>query len=176
MRRLCLTVETFEIQSSSTSKATAQPLPSYESGQYRDRELSIEADQTSGYPSPFPNKDRAHSLGQTISRSWPQSGKTGPTSSTVFSNSRSYVKTLDLVRSSCSPSCSCSCHREQCLKSPEFLRGILGSLFIRYTAMPWSLQRCDDRSCRQRLMRISYTFPLWFWDRAICLDDQLARA
>ena len=70
---------------------------------------------------------------------------------------------------SCGLDCECTCHKQSRIRSPSWIRPIIGSLFVGYSARPSIPQNCNSGSCRNRMARISYTyvFPLWFVKRAI---------
>lgn len=73
---------------------------------------------------------------------------------------------------SCCSFCSCSCHRQIRLKSPNFLKNILGLIFVGYTSVPLASapQACNLLSCRRQgesTIVATYVFPFWFFQRTI---------
>ena len=70
---------------------------------------------------------------------------------------------------SCNVNCRCSCHKKGSLKSPNFLKTILGSIMVGYNAIPGLAQRCNDPSCKGQSTNITYTyaFPEWFVSRVV---------
>lgn len=79
-------------------------------------------------------------------------------------------------RDICKTWCSCACHSQGKLRTPQRLRGVLGSLFVGYSGMPGLTPACDDRTCRRRAslaMDLVYYFPVWFLSRAFALNFSL---
>lgn len=73
-------------------------------------------------------------------------------------------------RKTCRPWCSCCCHVRKSIKTPNSLKGFLGSLFIGYSGVPFVTQSCNERQCSRRsTLRfiVNYQFPAWFWTRAL---------
>ena len=70
---------------------------------------------------------------------------------------------------SCNVNCRCSCHKKGSLKSPKFLKTILGSIMVGYNAIPGLAQGCNDPSCKGQSTNITYTyaFPDWFLSRVV---------
>ena len=78
---------------------------------------------------------------------------------------------------SCCSFCTCSCHKQIRLKSPNFLKNILGLVFVGYTSVPLvsTPQTCDLASCRRQgesATTITYVFPLWFVQRTMIVKFQ----
>jgi hypothetical protein len=46
------------------------------------------------------------------------------------------IRTVQFPRTTCTPWCSCSCHRETRLRTPRMLEQFIGSLFIGYSGLP----------------------------------------
>ena len=62
----------------------------------------------------------------------------------------------------CEPLCSCVCHQQRCLPSPQWLNNILGSLFLGYTGPPKYLNSCKIMDCQRSAttaLCIQYIFP-----------------
>ncbi len=80
------------------------------------------------------------------------------------------IRTAQFPRSACQPWCSCACHTERRLRSPQLLDQVIGSLFIGYSGLPGLTRRCNQRSCHlqsQPMTYITYFFPQWFLARMI---------
>ncbi|KAL1842300.1 hypothetical protein VTJ49DRAFT_5581 [Mycothermus thermophilus] len=71
-------------------------------------------------------------------------------------------------RSACGSGCPCACHaasRQRSWQLPNFVRNVLGSLFVGYAASPVSPAKCDVDRCakdRRKRLTVTYAFPLWF--------------
>lgn len=53
---------------------------------------------------------------------------------------------------------------------PVLLKGLLGSLFLRYTGLPMLASNCTNSSCKNhpgRSLHVVYCFPRWFLEKAI---------
>ena len=82
------------------------------------------------------------------------------------------IRTAHLPRTACKPWCSCVCHSETRIQTPQFLQQILGGLFIGYSGLPVLTKPCNQQSCHLRaqpMSYITYFFPLWFLARMISL-------
>lgn len=78
--------------------------------------------------------------------------------------------------SACASWCSCRCHFKRSLKSPKFLRDILGSLFLGYSGLPILAPPCNESSCRRRsspAVDITYYFPFWFLSKVFSVNLSL---
>jgi hypothetical protein len=91
--------------------------------------------------------------------------KTSPADSTGMIQVRA-----SCYRKTCRPWCSCCCHVRRSARSPDLVKGFIGSLFVGYSGVPLATQPCNERQCRRRsTLRfiLSYQFPAWFWTRAL---------
>jgi hypothetical protein len=80
------------------------------------------------------------------------------------------IRTAQFPRSACQPWCSCACHSEHRLRSPQLLDRVIGSLFIGYSGLPGLTRKCNQHSCHLRsqpMTYITYFFPQWFLARTI---------
>ena len=80
------------------------------------------------------------------------------------------IRTTQFPRTSCTPWCSCICHRERRLRTPRMLEQFIGSLFIGYSGLPVFRPPCNERSCHlqaQPLTYVTYFFPRWFLSRMV---------
>ena len=78
-----------------------------------------------------------------------------------------YAMRLSLARQSCSLDCDCACHQRNKFRNSAFVDAFLGSLIIGYKASPRAGKRCNNTDCQIQTIRINYTFPRWFWSRAV---------
>ena len=74
----------------------------------------------------------------------------------------------------CADDCTCLCHvlrrPLQRFRTPQFLKGVIGYLFARYSGLLFLQLRCSSRDCRNysaSLVRITYCFPKWAFAAAI---------
>ena len=75
-----------------------------------------------------------------------------------------------LQRRPCNPLCHCTCHKTRRIASPGFLERLLGKLFVGYSGLPSVFRNCTVLGCRQdssKLVKVTYSFPYWFWQRAV---------
>jgi hypothetical protein len=82
------------------------------------------------------------------------------------------IRSAHFPRTACKPWCSCICHTETRLQTPQFLRRFLGNLFVGYSGLPVLTKPCNQNSCHLRaqpMSYITYFFPLWFLDRMVSL-------
>ena len=82
------------------------------------------------------------------------------------------VRTTHYAWSSCSPWCSCICHKRHSFRTPRMLNQMIGSLFIGYSGFAINTPPCNEFSCLQRSRpstAISYYFPPWFLARVISM-------
>ena len=82
------------------------------------------------------------------------------------------IRTAQFNKAPCIPWCSCCCHVEGRLRSPVLLDAVFGSLFIGYSGLPINRRPCNEHSCRQRaipMTYITYFFPRWFLARMVSL-------
>lgn len=72
------------------------------------------------------------------------------------------VRTVSLI--ACPEPCHCQCHTSGRIESPNWLRPILGSLFVGYRNTPRLQSPCDNSHCtlRAKQATLVYTFPAWF--------------
>ena len=80
------------------------------------------------------------------------------------------IRTTQFPRTSCTPWCSCVCHRERRLRTPRMLENFIGSLFIGYSGLPVFRPPCNEKSCHlkaQPLTYVTYFFPRWFVSRML---------
>ena len=77
--------------------------------------------------------------------------------------------TFSLSPSQCSADCQCRCHSMCSIQSPNFLRSVIGRLFIGYRASPWLRQSCSVPECRlqARQLSVTYVFPTWIVQQAV---------
>jgi hypothetical protein len=70
---------------------------------------------------------------------------------------------LRQARTTCQAACRCSCHTVVDRKTPAFVDGLLGQLFVGFTGWPLLSDKCDSTTCNgQRTSSVSfeYWFPL----------------
>lgn len=82
------------------------------------------------------------------------------------------IRSSHFPRTACKPWCSCVCHTESRIQTPQFLQRFLGNLFIGYSGLPVLTKSCNQQTCHMRaqpMSYITYFFPLWFLDRMISL-------
>ena len=80
------------------------------------------------------------------------------------------IRTVQFPRTSCTPWCSCSCHRETRLRTPRILEQFIGSLFVGYSGLPALRPPCNEKTCHlqaQPLTYVTYFFPRWFLSRMV---------
>jgi hypothetical protein len=80
------------------------------------------------------------------------------------------IRTAQFPRTSCTPWCSCACHREWRFRTPRVLEQFVGSLFIGYSGLPVLRPPCNEQSCHlqsQPLTYVTYFFPKWFLTRMV---------
>ncbi|KAK2776808.1 hypothetical protein CKAH01_03300 [Colletotrichum kahawae] len=106
--------------------------------------------------------DAEPSLQSNPHRQRPNAGVDDPLSSIYMHTS---------LRQVCSPYCKCQCHLPSSVRTPTWVRSVLGSLFFEYNDMPLLMPRkCDDSGCRNHSsLRLIYVFPKWFVSRAVFL-------
>ena len=82
-----------------------------------------------------------------------------------------YPLKIETTRSLCEHNCNCICHQMTRIKSPWYLNAMFGSLWIGYSARPWSARPCDSTDCQGHLRSFSYTyvFPRWLLNRMMLL-------
>lgn len=91
-------------------------------------------------------------------------------SSTMTAVSAVGIRTSQFPRTSCTPWCSCACHKEWRFRTPRFLEAFVGSLFIGYSGIPVLRPPCNEHSCHLRsqpLTYVTYFFPRWFLSRMV---------
>lgn len=80
------------------------------------------------------------------------------------------------LRRSCSELCMCHCHKSTSLNSPQWMKGLIGSIFIGYSGVPLAKRRpCTEKVClkeHQTLLKVSYFFPTWFMGRMLVFRDR----
>lgn len=70
----------------------------------------------------------------------------------------------------CDPRCPCICHRERKGRTPDFLSGLVGRLFVGYSGTPIGSVHCSVRSCRNNVVfgaKVTYIFPQWFVGKSV---------
>jgi hypothetical protein len=80
------------------------------------------------------------------------------------------IRVMQFPRTSCTPWCSCACHREWRFRTPRILEQFIGSLFIGYSGLPVLRPPCNERTCHLRsqpLTYVTYFFPKWFLSRMV---------
>lgn len=88
------------------------------------------------------------------------------------------IRVQTSIQRSCTGLCKCICHRPTTLTSPEWLKGLVGLLFIGYTGSPLLnvyARPCSENLCRKNknsLLKVNYLFPSWFFPRMISLRDR----
>ena len=78
---------------------------------------------------------------------------------------------------SCDRWCSCACHVRGTFRYPEWMRSVLGSMFVGYTGMPVFTPPCSETNCKQRSapsIEVTYRFPSWFLSRVVSLNLRLS--
>jgi hypothetical protein len=74
----------------------------------------------------------------------------------------------------CKASCNCQCHKSTSVGTPGVLSGMLGSLFLRWSAIPLFRPRiCDHPRCgnnANQTIRLTYMFPSWMLQRAFSVS------
>ena len=73
----------------------------------------------------------------------------------------------------CNPSCNCACHITKAARSPQFLRQVMGILFIECSGHCfWTRRICTLTDCSGSSTfhgSIEYFFPMRTWARALCV-------
>lgn len=71
--------------------------------------------------------------------------------------------TPSLTSKTCSSACNCQCHTQNHIRSPSWLRRVVGDFFISYSGIRYTLGRkCDRKSCyrnNRSSLYVSYVFP-----------------
>jgi hypothetical protein len=70
---------------------------------------------------------------------------------------------LRQARTTCQATCRCSCHSVTDKKTPAFMDGLLGQLFVGFSGWPLLSSKCDSAACtgqRTSLVNLEYWFPL----------------
>jgi hypothetical protein len=76
------------------------------------------------------------------------------------------------LRPACPPRCGCQCHRYTQMRTPSWLRSIVGSLYVKYnTFFVFSQPPCNSKLCRSRVssLDLPYCFPTWALARVIAV-------
>lgn len=78
--------------------------------------------------------------------------------------------TATLASLTCPRFCRCRCHSPRSLRSPSWMRNILGQMMLSYTPLIYATS-CDYPPCRKRPQRSQFTyyFPGWVASRALVL-------
>ncbi len=87
-----------------------------------------------------------------------------PPNNTLSSTNTPQAFSIDALVSPrrCGSTCNCQCHVRSHIRSPTWLRRIVGCLFVSYSGIPYLPgQACNLRACnRGKLaLRVSYMFP-----------------
>lgn len=117
-----------------------------------------------------PGTDGIASSDEQIVRAFHHNGSILFDSAQMTAISAVGIRTAQFPRSACQPWCSCACHTERRLRSPQLLDQIIGSLFIGYSGLPGLTKQCNQHSCHLRsqpMTYITYFFPQWFLARTI---------
>ena len=73
----------------------------------------------------------------------------------------------------CSSFCRCSCHLNVSTRTPQYVKDVLGHLFLGYMGtLSLGGNACNYPTCHQTArtsLRFSYAFPQWAIARAICI-------
>lgn len=80
------------------------------------------------------------------------------------------IRTAQFNRNACTPWCSCLCHKESSIRTPQLLDRIIGTLFVGYSGLPRSMPQCNQKSCHLRAQPRAYAtyyFPRWFLSRVV---------
>lgn len=80
------------------------------------------------------------------------------------------IRTAQFPRTACAPWCSCVCHRERRIRTPQMLEYFIGALFVNYSGLPVVAPPCNERNCHLRaqpLAQVTYFFPTWLLSRMI---------
>jgi nucleoside phosphorylase len=67
----------------------------------------------------------------------------------------------------CKQTCLCNCHKRHLVKSPPFMRPIMGTFFLRYQGASFFRSSCDEATCRNNKsgsLEAIYCFPGWLID------------
>lgn len=89
--------------------------------------------------------------------------------------------TIDAAyRMECDNSCHCQCHGRRVTKSsPSWLKGLAGSFFLNYDALPvFDTRKCNVARCRNSGtdLELRYFFPTWACLRGILFSMNTASA
>ncbi|TPX18491.1 uncharacterized protein E0L32_011604 [Thyridium curvatum] len=166
-----LALEVHAIMSTSTAllnqQATSGQLRETES-HMKDRMESMELAsrrQTQDLAAQFDT--RFSRLEQALAQTRPEPGEGCPDTS---QHKPSPISIYTTVRRKCEPGCRCQCHIYSEMKSPPWLRSVLGSFFLRYNALPLLDRRpCNTNLCKQskKAISVQYQLPSWLISSAI---------
>ena len=82
-----------------------------------------------------------------------------PESSSIFKVDAIVARTAK----KCGSACNCQCHMQSHIRSPAWLRRVIGHLFISYSGIPYTPGRgCDRKSCHRNSrssLCVNYVFP-----------------
>lgn len=70
----------------------------------------------------------------------------------------------------CRQHCRCVCHSYSTVKTPSFIKGALGSLFLKFSGFPILTSRCDNTTCAKAKasgVKFDYFFPSWLCSRRL---------
>lgn len=70
---------------------------------------------------------------------------------------------LRQARTTCQATCRCSCHSVKDKKTPTFMDGLVGQLFVGFSGWPLLSSKCDSAACtgqRTSSVNLEYWFPL----------------
>ncbi|KAK3394956.1 ankyrin repeat-containing domain protein [Podospora didyma] len=86
-----------------------------------------------------------------------------PRSASRIQAGSDYIKMrLRQARTTCQAACRCSCHSALDEKTPAFMDGLLGQLFVGFTGWPMLSAKCDSAACtgqRTSSVSLEYWFP-----------------
>ena len=101
-------------------------------------------------------------------------GKKQSTTSSSYTNLNVLqISTTYTSGHACNVRCGCMCHKHGDFRTPSFLQGVVGSLFVGYVGGLVQTTKCDEPKClraHRRSTRITYYFPMWFISRAITVS------
>lgn len=107
---------------------------------------------------PSNNHPVGHNLGNAITKS------SAPGHSDVVCFQTSVIQ-------SCRSICNCQCHNLSHLRSPGWLRSLVGACFVSYGVIPiLGRASCNSARCKARThssAQIMYFFPTWFLSRVL---------